>query len=182
MIKNNFKTKRFTLNALRSSRGFTLIELLLYVAIVGVIVTSVSVMFTAMSDARVKQEVIQEVEANGSFAMRVILQSIRNGSAVSLPLPGNNGGTLSMTTGVPAKDPTVFDVVSGRLRMTEGASSPIFITSPSVSVSGLVFRNLSYSSSPDTIGVYFSVSYLSNSMAQIYNYSQKFYGTANQRQ
>lgn len=93
-----------------SEHGFTLIELLLYVSIVGVLLISISMFFATVSDARIKNQSISEVNQQGVAALEQITQAIRNADAVTLPTAGASGATLSLNVPTAGRSPTIFDL------------------------------------------------------------------------
>lgn len=93
-----------------SEPGFTLIELLLYVSIVGVLLISISTFFATVSDARIKNQSISEVNQQGVAALEQITQTIRNADTVTLPAAGTSGATLNLTVPTAGRSPTIFDL------------------------------------------------------------------------
>lgn len=161
--------------------GFTLIELLLYVAIASIIVFTTASLLRFTLESRVKNQTIAEVEQEGIQVMQLMTQTVRNATAVNSPILGNSASTLSLTVVSGPSSPTVFDLSAGAVRIKEGTGSAVNLTSSKVTVSNLNFQNLSRSGTPNTIRVSFTLTYMNNSGRNEYNYSQKFYGSANLR-
>lgn len=158
--------------------GFTLIELVFYLAIASIILLSVGSLFRTMSELRLKNQVIITVEEEGRQAMDYILKSIRSATSVSSPIPNNNSPSLTLNiNGVI----NIFDISTNRLRLTEGASQPIFITSDKTTVSDLTFQNLANTSTKDNIGVQFTLTYINNTSRPEYNYAKIFNGASGRR-
>lgn len=168
---------RTTFKPSKSGAGFTLIEVLLYVASVGIVILAASILLTIMVKSRVKNVAIAEVEQQGLYVMGLITQTVRNSSGINSPATGSSGSSLSVAMRQAAKNPTVFDVSSQVFRITEGAASPVNITSSRVSVSGVTFTNLSRSNTPGTIQAQFTITYVNLSGLNEYNYSKTFYGS-----
>lgn len=93
-----------------SSEGFTLIELLLYVSIVGVLLMSISMFFAMMSDARIKNQSISEVNQQGNAALELITQTIRNADSITTPAVGATGTALNINVPTANRSPTIFDL------------------------------------------------------------------------
>lgn len=162
-------------------QGFTLIELLLYVAIVSVVVLATSVFLQLIFESRSKNQVIAEVEQQGAQVMQAITQTIRNSTAVNSPALGSSSSSLSLAVLDGTKSPTIFDLSAGTIRITEGSSSPVNLTSSLVTASSLTFQNLSYTGTPNTIRIQFTITYINTSGRFEYQFTKTFYGSANIR-
>jgi len=162
--------------------GFTLIELALYIALAAVVLLGSSSMISLVSDARTKDKVVSEVEQQGDAALQVITQSIRNATAVNSPTSGTSASSLSINTPTGANNPTIFDVATGTLFIKEGATAAVALTNNNITVASLNFQNLSQTGAKANLRVSFSVSYKSNSVRQVYQFSRNFYGSASLRQ
>jgi len=134
-------------------KGFTLIELLLYVAIISLVLVSVTGFFWNITSGNIKEQSYQEVQQNGRFAMTKITQEIKKATGINNPIPGSSANSLSLIMSEPNLNPTIFDVSGGKLRITQGVSAPIELTTDQVVVSNLQFTNLSYLNTPGTIRV-----------------------------
>lgn len=161
--------------------GFTLIELLLYVSIASIIVFTTASLLLFTLQSRVKNQTIAEVEQQGAQVMQLITQTIRNGTVINSPTIGNSGASLSVTVVTAANSPTVFDLSSGRIRITEGTGAATNLTSSKVTVTNLNFQNLSKTGTPNTIRVSFTISFINSSGRNEYDFTKTFYGSANLR-
>jgi len=179
------KLKSYQLPAYRTGRqasnGFTLIELLLYVSIASVMMLVISIFLSTMLESRVKNQTIAEVEQQGSQVMQVIMQTARNAEAITSPAVGASASALTLDVVTVANDPTVFNLLSGAIRITEGAGSAVPLTNSRVTASALTFQNLSRASTPGTIRITFTLSHVNTSGRNEYNYSKTFYGSASLR-
>jgi Tfp pilus assembly protein PilW len=146
---NNYKQK-----------GFTLIELLLYITLASAILFVTSIFAISLLEARVRNQTVATVDQEGNQTMAIITQTLRNATAINSPTIGTNADVLSLNTGVAGKDPTVFDLSNGVIRMTEGANSPVALTSNLVIISNLNFRNLSRPNTPGNVDVTFNVDHI----------------------
>lgn len=93
-----------------ASSGYTLIELLLYIAMIGALLTGVTMFFGTTLDARVKNQSISEVDQQGAQIMELITQTIRNADSVTTPAAGASGSTLTLAVPTPAASPTIFNM------------------------------------------------------------------------
>jgi type II secretory pathway pseudopilin PulG len=90
--------------------GYTLLELLLYVAIVGSLLTSITYFFGLMTDARVKNQSIAEVNDQGVAIMDYLAQTVRNASSITSPATGAVGTFLTLAVPTGSLSPTIFDI------------------------------------------------------------------------
>lgn len=176
------KTPNIKLKINNSNRGFTLIELLLYVAISSVMLLVFSFFLYTLLNSRVKNQTIAEVEQQGLQVMQLINQTLRNGATINSPTIGNSAASLSVDTYTIPNNPTVFDLSSGVIRITEGVGSPIDLTNSRVTASSLNFQNLSRASTPGTIRTSFVLTYTNTSGRNEYSFTKTFYGNASLRQ
>ena len=163
---------------LNIKNGFTLIELILYIAISSIfMLASVSFAWDVIY-GRVKSYVQQEVNQNMRFASKRITYEIRNASAIS----SVGSSTLTLTMADPDRNPTVFDVSNGRLRIGYGGSggcpisSPCPLTSDNVSLTNLTFTNLSQV--PNSSNIQFSITIISSGDRLEFQESQTYRGAA----
>jgi Tfp pilus assembly protein PilW len=162
-------------------RGFTLIELLLYTAISATLLLAISIFLSMLLQSQTKNQTIVEVEQQGTMAMQIITQTIRNATAINSPAQGTSASLLSENVLDISKSPTIFDLLSGVLRIKEGAGSAISLTNNRVAVSNLTFQNLSRPGTPGTIRIQFTVSYINLGGRNEYNYTKTFLGSASIR-
>lgn len=165
---------------MKGQKGFTLVELLLYAALVGIVAVTALVFLSVLQSQRVRSQVILEVEEQGARALQIMTQTVRNATAIGSPTAGNTAAAVSLTVPTGSLSPTVFDLSAGALRVTEGASLPVALTSARVTVSGLTFTNLSRSGTPGTVRIQLTVSY-NSSAGREYNYSKTFISSASIR-
>jgi len=162
--------------------GFTIIELLLYVAISSIILLVTSLFLSTLLEARVKNQIIAEVEQQGVQVMQIITQTIRNAELVNSPANGASGSSLSLNTSLASTTPSIFDLSAGVVRIKENGNSVINLTNSKVSVSNLSFYNLSRPGTPGVIKISFTISAINNSNRNEYSFSSLFTGSASLRQ
>lgn len=157
--------------------------MILYVSICSVLLLSLSTMFSYLLESRVRSQAVTEVNQQGFFTMHLITSTIRNGRSIDLPTMGSSSGTLSVTVQSPVLSPTVFNVSSSTIFIREAGGVSIPLTSSRISVSSLLFENISSASSTDRIiRVRYTLSYRSGSPRQEYVYTKTFSGSATLRQ
>ncbi len=166
----------------RSQKGFTLVEMILYVAICSILMATISVFLSFLLEARVRSQAITEVNQQGFQVMSLITQTIRNGRSIQVPSTGLSSSTLSLTTGDPLLNPTLF-YLSGTTMMTqEGSKTPLPLSNGRVSISDLVFQNLSSGSSTEKIiRISYTINYLNTQNKSEYMFSKSFSSSATLR-
>jgi len=142
---------------LKSKGGFTLIELLLYVSLSAAILFVIIMFVSSLLEARVRNQTVATVDGEGNRIVSLITQTIKNSISINSPVIGAESSTLSLNTGIGGNDPTVFSLVSGVIMMKEGANPAVALTSNSVIISNLNFRNLSRPGTPGNVDITFTV-------------------------
>jgi Tfp pilus assembly protein FimT len=166
----------------KSSKGFTLVEMLLYVSLCAVFLLALSNLLSFLLESRIRSQTVSEVNQQGFQIMTLITGTIRNGRSVQTPVMGATSSSLSVTVTNSLNSPTVFDVSSGTLRITEGSNSPIPLTNGRVTVSSPVFQNVSSASSTEKIvKISFTISSVNQSGKNEYSFSRVFDGSATLR-
>lgn len=165
-----------------NQKGFTLIELLLYMAVSGIVLLALSVFFSIILQARVKNETMAEVDQQGAAVMAALTQTIRNAQEISLPVPGVSAASLTLVVDDVGLTPKVYAVSGEVMTVTEGAASPVALTNSHVIVSELLFENLTSAGSPGNIKVTFTLSRVTVSGRHEYDYARTFVGSASLRQ
>jgi len=158
----------------QSERGFTLVELLLYLGLSSVLIIAISIFLSMLLQARIKNQAIGEVEQQGLQVMQIMTQTIRNASSTNSPTQGASTSSLSLNTTVPANNPTVFDLSSGVIRITEGGGTAEALTNSRIVASGLIFQNLSRLDTPGIIRVQFTLTYKNPNNVSEYNFQKTF--------
>ncbi len=167
----------------KSLKGLSLIEMLLYVAISSIILLSLSLFLTFILGQRVKNQSIADVNQQGLQVMQLITQTIRNARSIDFPSIGATSSSLSMTMSDPLLSPTIFDIVGGVVRIKEGSNAIIPLTNSHVSVSSLLFQNISSTSSVDRIiRMSFTIDHININGRNENSFSKSFTGSATLRQ
>jgi type II secretory pathway pseudopilin PulG len=166
---------------MKSLTGFTLIEILLAVGIAATLITAASALLQITLQSRIKNQVIAEVEQQGVQVLHVIAQAGRNAETITAPAVGASGASLTLDVVTAANDPTVFDLSSGTIRITEGTGSAVSLTNSRVTASALTFQNLSRSGTPGTFRATFTLTHVNPTGRNEYAYTKTFYGSASLR-
>jgi prepilin-type N-terminal cleavage/methylation domain-containing protein len=132
--------------SITNRNGFTLVELLVVTAIIAVVGGLGTGFFLSTLTARTKAAHRLEVQENARLALARMAYEIRRAvliegtsdfgvnlatspGTLDLDMPG--GGTTSVT----------FSILSGALRIRDGAGAPVLLTTNDVEVSDLTFEN-----------------------------------------
>jgi type II secretory pathway pseudopilin PulG len=110
------------------NKGLTLIEIIIYVAILGFVSTAFMTMSINMLSLKVKSVAQQELDSNLQFISQKINHEIRNAKSIS----STTASSITLTVADSARNPTVFDLNSGNIRMGFGSSGSCPSTSPCI--------------------------------------------------
>ncbi len=135
-------------------KGFTLFETLIYLSVLVVLLTVFLNFIWEISYGNIKIADIEETQQNGRIAMEKMTRAIQQSLSVNSPVAGTSDTTLSLEMSEKKLDPTVFDVIGGRLRINQGdKDGPYYITNNRVAVEDITFTNVSYSNTPGAIRI-----------------------------
>lgn len=129
----------------RDERGATLLEFLIYIAIVGVVVSSALLFAIEFVASASKASAMSEVSRNARFASARIAAEIRGATAVNAGASvfDIHPGTLSLATASGPTNPTVFTVTDGVLTVQQGVGAVLPLTSSKVEITDFTVENLS---------------------------------------
>lgn len=154
--------------------GYTLIELLLYVTIVSSLLLAVTMFFSMSAEGQVKNQTVSEVDQQGTFALNYIAQTLRNATAITSPAMGASANQITVTVPTASLSPTIFNLSGTALHVKEGTAAAVPLTSDTVQISNLTFKNLSRSSTNEIVQVSFTVSGTNTSGRNEYDYQKTF--------
>ncbi len=123
---------------IKRAAGLTLIEIIIYVAIMGVMATALTMMTVNMIQLKSKSLVMQEVNSSLRFIADKISFEIKN--AKSLGAIG--ASSITLNTQDSTRNTTIFDLNTGNIRMTVG-TSVASLNSNLVNISAFTVTNLS---------------------------------------
>jgi len=158
----------------KKQTGYTLIELLLYVAMLGVLLGAVTVFFGMTTDARLKNQSINEVNDQGTFALDYIAQTVRNATSISSPAAAATGSQLTVAVPTSTLSPTVLNVASGVLQVKEGTAVPVPLTSSKVQVVAFSATNLTRSGTSGIVQISLTLSRVNAASRNEYDYQRTF--------
>lgn len=164
---------------LHKKNGFTLVEVLIYLAIIGIVITSFLYFGISIFGYRNKSFAVQEVQANQRMALGVISQKIRLAKSVNVSQStfDTDPGILSLAMDDSSKNPTIIklDQADGVMQIAEGGTSTTTVTSQSVRVKNLIFTNLTSTSSAPNIGINLTIEFNNTNQDINFNYSDDLY-------
>jgi Tfp pilus assembly protein PilV len=146
-------------NNMKHQSGLTLIEIIIYVAILGLITTAFMNMSLNIISLKTKSVSQQEMDSSLQFISQKINYEIRNAKSISFTTASSI--TLNLTDS--SRNPTVFDLNNGNLRMGFGSSgscpttNPCILNSNLVNISNFTVTNLS-SGNSQTQNIRYSLS------------------------
>jgi len=164
------------LKKIKLNTGFTLVEISTYITIFGILAVGLVSFGLSISFLNKKIYVAQEVQTNAQIALNLISQKISSASSTITPLP--NLASTSLILGMNIDQDLIITASSGIITLTSGTSSPVNITSQKVSVTNLIFSNLSASSTrasstKDSVKIEMTVEYR-DAYSKEYEYSESF--------
>jgi hypothetical protein len=115
-------------------KGVTIVEMIVYVAVLSLIATAFVTMSINMMSLKSKTVSQQEIESNLRFISQKINYEIRNAKAIS----ATTATSITLTTVDSSRDPTVFDLSGGDIRMGFGSAGSCPSTSPCILNSTMV--------------------------------------------
>jgi len=127
---------------LRRCPGFTLIETLLYIAFVGMILTSVVLLATTALTVRSKVRASVILEENIRFATSRIRGLVTEATGITTPAVSMTGATLVLTMASSTLNPTTITLTNGAITLTQGLGTALAITANEVMVAQLTFTTL----------------------------------------
>ena len=139
----------FLISHFRKGRdGFSLLELLLYITVVSVVLLVSVVLTLDLLRTRLKAIALETVNQNERLALERVTTALRNANQISasgsvFDVPN---GRLSLAMPNVAQDPTVIDVDSGVLRISEGGGAAVPLTSSTVEVTNFTLTRLNQAS------------------------------------
>ena len=166
-------------------QGFTLIEMVLYIAIVSIFLGGVVRLAWGSVYGRVKASVMQNVNYAARFAGKRMMYEIRNASGIT----SVSANSLCLSSADAARNPTKIYLSGGAIRIGWGGgvascattTNDVLLTGTNVTVSNLVFTNLTSGTLTKHIQFTYTISSSATSGRQEYVASQTYEGSAETR-
>ncbi len=165
----------------KHKQAFTLIEVLLYTAIVAVVLTIITLVFTQIIFARARAATVAEVDQQAMQILQLISQSVRDSEAIILPSAGLSSNQIQLDMVTAAVDPTTIALSGNTLSMTEKFFPPVNLSSNRVSVDNFLVTNLSRPGTKGVVRVALTLSYVNPDGRSENDYTQTYYASINVR-
>jgi len=119
--------------------GFTFVELLLYISVVSIMISSLVLFALTIINNGAKSSTHQEVFSQARYISERFKYEIRNATGIN----SVSSNSISLATSDSVTNPTVIDVLSGNIRLKQGAAAEVNLNSSSTTISNLIFVNYS---------------------------------------
>lgn len=128
-------------HSLRS--GFTLMEFLIFLAILGILGSTIIGVLISTQDARIRQRSVAELEQQGASILHTMTRRIRRAERIIDPPAQQSGSMLLLQMASPSEYPTIFTLNgSGQLFMAQATAIDALLP-PTLHVENLHFFNAS---------------------------------------
>lgn len=156
-------------------------ELIIYIGIISLVLTSMSIFVMNMIRIRGKQIAAGEVAYNAWLIEERLSEAARHSQGINTGSStfGSDPGVLSFDMVDVADNPTIFSLSADDedFQVSIGGASNTTITTDRVGVTNLTFTDLTSGSDLGIILVNFSVSYSNDSGTPYFNYEESFQTT-----
>lgn len=132
---------------MRKQQGFTLIEIILYIGLISLMLGTLLPFFLNTMLTRANAVVTEETNANARYLAERIKNEIRYSSGINtgtsnfgVNLASNSSNQLSLVAAAP-NNPTIINVLNGKVQIKQGASSAVALNSTGTTVTDLTFTN-----------------------------------------
>lgn len=145
-------------NPCQNDQGFTLVEMIIYIAIMGIVISSFMAYSLSISGVRNKNYAAATVQANGRSALSIMTKKIHEAQAVLTPTASTSDPALSLD--MPGVSPNItFFVTDGVLHMVEAGVATSTITDSRTHISQLLFTNLAASDDRANVRIEMTIGY-----------------------
>lgn len=168
-------------NNIDMQRGLTLIEVVLYVALIALISSMVIGAVLGLLSAYERRQDQQTLERQAGIAMQAMRRDIRNAERVSNINNGEDAARLELSMLSDAESPTIYEVSSEQLLVSDGDGSDIALTNDQVRVTDIIFKHRAPSIEHDTIRIELTLMAPKRGVTLGEPYQKTFIGSAHVR-
>lgn len=168
--------------------GFTLVEMVIYVALIGIVMSSAVLFIFNLVRTYTRYRVEREVATNVRLAMDYMTRETKSADRIYTPTSrfDSHPGQLSLESSLslPTDETSTFVdfyVDNGKLYLRRESQNPFPITSDRVDVRNLVFRYLSPTSTAQIVLINLTVDFRAPSNHPQYQYSSSLTSSASIR-
>ncbi len=161
----------------RKAKGFTLLELLLYM---GISVTMLAVLASigiTVLESKAKAHAEEEMHYTAAFVMEKVQRAVDRAVSIHTPEMGTTSSSLTLHMEDASNDPTVFEVLDGIMRMTEGEGEPQPISGAGVRVPVFSVSNVTGEHGAGTLRIELQIETYNPEEIQAYHASGTYYTT-----
>ena len=137
-------------------KGMTLVELLIFLAILGVLASTLLPLLFSTTEDRLLQQTASIVEQNGQQILQTLGYHVRHAEKILDPSMGSTGSVLAVQTGSGTTDPTIFGVSTGVLLLVRSTVKEA-VSSTQVAVENFQVYNASPSATRHSVRVRFTL-------------------------
>lgn len=161
-------------------KGFTFIELIIYVAILGIIATSLIAFAWNVVYVRLKAQAQREVTQNMRYITDKIIYEVKNAESFSV----DNVNKVTIVSNDSNRNPVVIDFLDGKIRLGYGLSgecnstNPCVISGKNIVITNLEFRDYTLSGQESmTLNFRMNIAYMNNVYKASTSYNSDLQGT-----
>ena len=122
--------------------GLSLLEVILFIGIMAIIMGTVTSVYIATEESRIRQQRAAEVEQRGTQLLETFTKTIRRAEAILVPAVNQTGSILALQMALNAEYPTILaSTATGNILSIQKTALYSLLNSR-VTVKNLVFRNV----------------------------------------
>ncbi len=163
----------------KKPEGFTLIELLLYLSLSVIMVVLLGGIGVNVLSSLTNAKAQEELQYNAQFVTEKIHSLVSEAEAIEAPLRNATSSTLQLTRSDLSKNPTIIEVVAGRLQVREGAGESQVLSGSNVVVTATEFSNLTYEGGKGSVRLAFQLGLYNPDNRTALKTNATFYTTIN---
>jgi len=158
----------------RTTRGTTLVELLLYLGLLGFVLTSTTAISAGIIQSNQKLHTVDQVQYNTQFVSKKIRQAVRDSIGVNTGAStfDTHPGVLSLEDPDIGENPVLFEISGGRLQVSRGIGSPIFLTTEDVTVTNFVIQDVTPNGKRGSLFIELTIEQNNPSNSHEFDYAQ----------
>ncbi|MDQ5952623.1 MAG: hypothetical protein QG626_752 [Patescibacteria group bacterium] len=166
---------------MKNIRGFTLIELVLYMAVLAVLMLTISVLLSTLLRAKMKMRVMREVDEQGELVMSELAAWMRTADGILTPGTGGEGAEIEILQTYPVSAARNVTVVNGQLGIVTNGGDWTPITNSQVEIDSFTVREVSSGATIPAVQIALVIRGVSTSGRNEYVYSREFITTVSIR-
>jgi len=128
-------------------------EILLYLSLSAVMVALIGGIGVNVLSGLTGAKAEEDLQYNAQFVFEKIRPLVTAAGSIEIPRTGATSSSLVLRSEDLAKDPTVIDVVNGRIRVQKGNAEAQLLSGRNTVVSDLVFSNVTYEDGPGSVQI-----------------------------